>query len=623
MIRALWIVLETYGGRMAASIGLGLFLVLGWAWWCPPDKLVSQLAACSNPHVIRASLAINLVCLTFWLAQFFPSIGKPCRFRWTIPAAFAYWVIALVTATDDQQTRLLSNALMYSLLGVGPMIMIVVQDWMLSRRRYRELVVHGGEDDATFCTHARYDAHACDLNSERWSDSIYLGMTRFEDDFASRHVAERSDVHLVTLGVSSSGKSATAIWPNLGKYGGPVLAMDPKGEHTLVTGRVRALLGPVRILDPFNVTGKEGSCYNPLDPIDYTTPEGVDWVEEIAAACIETETDTKNRHFSDNARTVLEGIIAHVVTAMPPEQRHLGTVYDIATSKSADGAGYDREAFLQFLDAMSCNTLGGDACFNAAKLLDDAGANESGSFLTTLQRGVKWMRHPRMRNHFSRSDFSLSDLASDGPEKTTVYVVLPFGKEERYAPWRRIIARQTIAAVTKQFQRTNTKLSPSLLLLLDEFPKYGAGMEELVSGFGTLREVGIKLWVHAQSLGQLRNIIPKGLSVVLANSTVQVLSVHGEEGEKDTSSWVSAKLGSHHVAVQHADGSVSNKQVRLMSERAIADELKQKGDNQVVFCVNELPMRLRRMAYTAFLDEEGRMPWKPLPLGPIFDSPRL
>ena len=69
-------------------------------------------------------------------------------------------------------------------------------------------------------------------------------------------VGVTDDRHAMTIAGSRAGKGRAAIIPNMLRYPGSVLAIDPKGELALATAQVRATsLGQrVCVLDPFGTT---------------------------------------------------------------------------------------------------------------------------------------------------------------------------------------------------------------------------------------------------------------------------------------------------------------------------------------------------------------------------------
>ena len=65
-----------------------------------------------------------------------------------------------------------------------------------------------------------------------------------------------------------------------------VLCIDPKGENARVTYTARCRLGPVHVLDPFGVSGRPASAYNPLDRLDPHSPDLAEDAATIADALV-------------------------------------------------------------------------------------------------------------------------------------------------------------------------------------------------------------------------------------------------------------------------------------------------------------------------------------------------
>jgi type IV secretion system protein VirD4 len=110
-------------------------------------------------------------------------------------------------------------------------------------------------------------ADDADIEEAAWHElSIFLGIygaTIQKDEFGERYaqggleVGVHDDRHLLTIAGSRAGKGRAAIIPNMLRYPGSVLAIDPKGELARATAKNRAeRLGQrVAILDPFGTTG--------------------------------------------------------------------------------------------------------------------------------------------------------------------------------------------------------------------------------------------------------------------------------------------------------------------------------------------------------------------------------
>ena len=137
------------------------------------------------------------------------------------------------------------------------------------------------------------------LHQSEWREGkgrILLGRTEH-----GQNVAYQDDRHLITIAGSRAGKTATMLIPNLRRYAGSMLVIDPKGELAEKTAVHRALMGhKVHILDPFGEVEKNGklriaigdsnaplrdksSGFNPLDEFKHISKEDL-WVE-VAAFC--------------------------------------------------------------------------------------------------------------------------------------------------------------------------------------------------------------------------------------------------------------------------------------------------------------------------------------------------
>ena len=102
-----------------------------------------------------------------------------------------------------------------------------------------------------------------------------------------KRISLKDDRHVLTVAGSRSGKGTSLIVPNLLLYAGSVLAIDPKGELAQITGRQRAKLGKLVVLDPFLETGRGPSgSYNPLDELDPKGKEVIDEAGAIAQALV-------------------------------------------------------------------------------------------------------------------------------------------------------------------------------------------------------------------------------------------------------------------------------------------------------------------------------------------------
>ena len=615
--------MNNFGPRMLMNILAGGALATGWLW------VLSHFA--DNQSVAPITMIWGVmawaIAITYILSYRLPALRRKLYLPISLPicsAAVAWGYYQVATELGRAQAMWLSWCVLIPVvLLVGPLVISSLHHWVWRSRWFRENLRYGDGDNAQWATRSNYHKYEIELPKQQngqlgWLDHIYLGMTQFRHDVTPRHMGIKTDVHLYTLGMSGSGKSSTSAWINYALYGGAAFIIDLKREHFKITGRRRAELGPVYNCD---FLGIDGAKFNPLADVNLDTEEGLRLISTIRNAIILPEINTASGpHFADNAGTIFEGIATWVCATFPEEHRNLVSVYRILNSKDPVTGAYDPEIFASAVAEMSECRFG--VCSQAAKLLDDAGDREAGSFLTTLSKSIKWMSSPQMQDHLSKSDFSMRELATPGPRKPTVYVGVGLGNEHDYQRYIRLMTATAIFHVRAEYRQTGIRPKPSVLFGLDEYPLYAKDLDCIATGFGTLREAGILLWVMAQKRSQVKQALGEGASLLEQNSTVQVFGVNNDE--EDVAAWVSAQLGYHMITKKKSGEKLfSSEKVTskepLMTRRAVQDALSQHSRNQFVFPADGgPPMWLSRMAYKSF-KIDGKQVFQPLALGNVFD----
>lgn len=99
--------------------------------------------------------------------------------------------------------------------------------------------------------------------------SILLGSYIHEDlSRPASYVHWDGDGHLLTIAPTRSGKALTTIIPNLLRYQGSCVVLDPKGELYEATSRWRGSLGPVYRIAPFSTDDtKSSQRFDPVSQI--------------------------------------------------------------------------------------------------------------------------------------------------------------------------------------------------------------------------------------------------------------------------------------------------------------------------------------------------------------------
>ena len=164
------------------------------------------------------------------------------------------------------------------------------------------------------------------------SGDFFLGV-----DDECREIGIRSPRHAITIAGSRSGKGACVIIPNLKRWPHNALVIDPKGENAEQTFEAREEMGQaVYVLDPFNeaeIPDRIRARFNPLMGIDLASNRARVSILSIASGLVVVH-DPKHMEWVSGARSMLAGIIAHVIAEAPPEHRSFASVRNILMQSS-------------------------------------------------------------------------------------------------------------------------------------------------------------------------------------------------------------------------------------------------------------------------------------------------
>lgn len=357
--------------------------------------------------------------------------------------------------------------------------------------------------------------------------------------------------HVLTVAGTRGGKGMNLIIPNLlgvGGYQGSWVVIDPKGENAAITARYQREQGQkVVILNPWGLLEEnigESHSYNPLDLLaDKNSIHLVDDVQIIAEMLVPVSKDEKDKFFSDNARSIVAGLLLHLVTSQEPEKQVLKTIWqwvrlhgDKWNELLADMAVSDHPAY-------------GETVRNAAgeilKLMA-AGDNTFGSIMATVLQCTEFLKSPALQKAM-QSGFSPQELA-DG--RTTLYVIIPADKLQSHYRWLRLVVTTTMRAVVRKPDKRVT-------FLLDEFAALGY-LPEIETALSTYAGFEITVWAILQSLIQLKGICHDSWETFTANCTIrQYFTVN----DNFTADYVSAAIGqTSHVLVKRSWFGVSESQ---------------------------------------------------------------
>jgi type IV secretion system protein VirD4 len=385
------------------------------------------------------------------------------------------------------------------------------------------------------------------------------------------------DRHLVTIAPTGAGKGRGVIIPNLLRFEGSVIVIDPKGETWHVTERRRREMGQdVKLLDPFGAVSRKTDSLNPFDLFD--RPGALlDADAEMLASLLAGDAGFHKEPFWDNwGRSLMAGVIAAVAetekgASKAASQRHFGKVREILMS---DDAVYNLAALIENHEPL--NRLSKQ---NISSFLPITEQTRSG-ILSTAQSYLKVVNSDSALRSLTRSTISLEAVRKGEP--MTIYIVIPPDKLESHGGLLRLWVGALMLTVMGRRRRPKR----STLFLLDECAQLGE-FGPLRQSMTLLRGYGLQVWPFFQDLSQLQRLYPKDWRTIFNNAGVfQLFGVANHLMAKESSDLI---------------GDVD------------ADVLRNMGkDRQIIAVSGDKAMSARLPDY--LLDEPFKDMWDPNPM---------
>ncbi len=313
------------------------------------------------------------------------------------------------------------------------------------------------------------------------------------------------DRHLLTIAPTGAGKGRGVIIPNLLRFEGSVIVIDPKGETWHTTARRRKEMGQeVRLLDPFGAVSKRTDALNPFDL--FNRPGALlDADAEMLASLLAGDVGFHKEPFWDNwGRSLMAGVIAAVAETAPKSERHFGKVREILMS---DDAVYNLAALIEGHENL--NRLSRQ---NISSFLPITEQTRSG-ILSTAQSYLKVVNSDSALRSLSKSTISLDAVRRGDP--MTIYIVIPPDKLESHGALLRLWVGALMLTVMGRKRRPKR----STLFLLDECAQLGE-FGPLRQSMTLLRGYGLQVWPFFQDLSQLQRLYPKDWRTIFNNAGV-------------------------------------------------------------------------------------------------------
>ena len=338
-----------------------------------------------------------------------------------------------------------------------------------------------------------------------------------------------TDKHVLVMASTRSGKGVSLIIPHLLRYQGSAFVLDPKGENAKATGRHRAKLNErIHYLDPFGISGKPPSRFNPLSRFTRENMEAES--KALAAALFVTEGRERN-HWTESGQQLLATIILYVYVSptIAPERKDLPNV---------------RKVLLGLLDTalqemLTLKDADGLLCDLATSFLRTP-PNEFGSIVSTAQRQTEILDNPFMQACLAGSGAAPEvDFEEWHRSTMTVYLCLAAPKFPTFNRWLRLVLTSALDAMT---ERLNPPKLP-VCFMLDELATLGH-LRAVEDAVGLSAGYGIQLVTVFQDIAQMRGIYGTRWASFVGNAGVRALF---NLDDHDTATYWSKFMGSHLV----------------------------------------------------------------------------
>lgn len=334
--------------------------------------------------------------------------------------------------------------------------------------------------------------------------------------------------HLLTIAPTGAGKGIGCIVPALLRFAGPVIVIDPKGENAVITARRRREMGQqVAIIDPIGITGLPATSLNPLDALDPSSPNVVDDAMALIANLSDPHrgrSTTDGEYWQERGATMVLGVLLHVITDLPPEQRHLGTVRALISQAVGEVAqiaqamerpgGADRSAPSGTVLAALERSRHPEAA-RIGQMLRIGAITTLGGILSFSQSMVEIARGDAITASLASTGFDLDAVTRGDP--LSIYLVLPPHMLDSHGRLLRLWVHTLMTLIT----RRNARPPRSTLFLLDEAAQLGT-FAPLRRAVTLMRGYGLQTWSFWQDPSQLHNLYPNDWQTMVNNCrTVQ------------------------------------------------------------------------------------------------------
>jgi type IV secretion system protein VirD4 len=369
---------------------------------------------------------------------------------------------------------------------------------------------------------------------------------------------------MISIAPPRSGKTQCHVFPNLLSWRGPAVVLDVKGEIYAATSKWRKEnVGPVFKFSPLDPA--KSHRYNPLSFVRQET----DYIWEdsrLLADMMIVPSGASDPFWESKARDVLTAAIAHVCYSNGPSERPMSHVIDIVHG----GRAWD-EMMLGLQTAIDVRAM-----VQQGTALSTMPEKTRDSVLQSAQASLSAWSGERVSRATTTSDWSPLDLRNGS--NPTIYICLKPSEVESYTSVLRVFIGQHIRMLCDEIPPRG---SAPILFLLDELPRL-RHMPPIEEAIEIGSAYGLRLWMFAQSLGQMEKAYPNAAGIIGSCAVRIFMNPTGADGLTEK---ISEELG-------YRDSALDGSRQRLVEASDLAGP--NYRDYQIVMGSGAKPAKVRK-----------------------------
>lgn len=356
-------------------------------------------------------------------------------------------------------------------------------------------------------------------------------------DDQGREVGIRSDRHLITVAGARSGKGAALIVPNLKRWPGSCVVIDPKGENATITAGERKAMGQlVGVVDPYGkAQGDAAALRCSVNPLALLDPESLTIradLESLADGLVRTF-DLRHEEWAESARRMIAGAADYVMATQPAENWTLPNIRALFVLPPDDLKPLAEEMAKLETESGLAQEAGGLFLTKLANpdSLDAAAFGRAG-------KELGWIGDPAFRSVFG-NDLPAFDLSTLKAGTGSLYLCIPPDKLRTRGQFLRLFVSMGLHVMASELAG-HDRDKGECLFLLDEFHSLGR-LDQVAVAAGQMPGYGVHLWPFLQDLGQLEGLYGANeMQTFFANADAHIFFGNTDAATLD---YVSTRLG--------------------------------------------------------------------------------